>query len=303
MPYFLNQQGKLKNNEGDPVACFTPGASAIYCMWDAMEEVMRPGEEALWKNLGVFQKIAWKTGTSYGFRDAWAIGCTPRYVVGVWAGNADGEGRPGLTGLSAAAPLLFDIFALLPSSPWFPIPYDDMIKTAVCRESGYRPSVICEHLDTVWIPRQGLRTFPCPYHKWIHLDETGRWRVNSDCEAPSKMQRKSWFVLPPVMESFFRTAHAEYTPLPPWKPGCQESQSEKNMEIIYPLPGTRIFVPLEIDGTPGKAIFEAAHRNPSFTLYWYLDQTYLGETRETHQMAVNPDPGKQIGRASCRERV
>ncbi|MCK7531856.1 MAG: hypothetical protein MZV63_12950 [Marinilabiliales bacterium] len=60
--------------------------------------------------------IAWKTGTSFGYRDAWAVGTTPEYVVAVWAGNADGEGRPGLSGISSAAPLLFDIFRLLQTS-------------------------------------------------------------------------------------------------------------------------------------------------------------------------------------------
>ena len=64
-------------------------------------------------------KIAWKTGTSVGHRDAWAIGITSDYVVGVWAGNADGEGRPNLTGISAAAPMMFEVFDKLPSSTWF----------------------------------------------------------------------------------------------------------------------------------------------------------------------------------------
>ncbi len=74
----------------------------------------RPGDEFAWRAFSSSRKIAWKTGTSYGFRDAWAVGVTPRHVVGVWVGNADGEGRPGLTGYSAAAPVLFDLFDLLP---------------------------------------------------------------------------------------------------------------------------------------------------------------------------------------------
>ena len=68
------------------------------------------------------QTIAWKTGTSYGFRDAWAVGVTPRYAVGVWVGNATGEGKPGLVGAQTAGPVLFDIFNYLPSSPWFERP-------------------------------------------------------------------------------------------------------------------------------------------------------------------------------------
>ena len=85
-------------------------ASAIYLTFDAMAEVNRPDIDASWQRLGNAHKIAWKTGTSFGFRDGWAIGVSANYVVGVWVGNADGEGRPGLTGISSAAPILFEIF-------------------------------------------------------------------------------------------------------------------------------------------------------------------------------------------------
>src|SRR5205807_10426279 len=81
-------------------------AASIYYTFQAMEEVMRPGEEMLWQQFSSTQRIAWKTGTSFGFRDGWAIGITPRYVVGVWVGNTDGEGRPGLTGINTAAPIM-----------------------------------------------------------------------------------------------------------------------------------------------------------------------------------------------------
>lgn len=75
-----------------------------------MNELARPEEDANWEMYSTSQKIAWKTGTSFGFRDAWAVGVTPKYVVGVWVGNADGEGRPGLIGREVAAPIMFDVF-------------------------------------------------------------------------------------------------------------------------------------------------------------------------------------------------
>lgn len=84
-----------------------------------MKEVMRPGEEGLWQQFSSSQTIAWKTGTSFGFRDGWAVGVTPKYVVAVWCGNADGEGRPDLIGIKTAAPVMFDIFRLLPHGGWF----------------------------------------------------------------------------------------------------------------------------------------------------------------------------------------
>ena len=98
-----------------------------------MLEVIRPGDESNWKVFSSARKVAWKTGTSFGYRDAWAIGITPEYVVSVWVGNATGEGRPGIIGVKAAAPILFDIYNLLPSTSWFKEPVNDFKTFSICK--------------------------------------------------------------------------------------------------------------------------------------------------------------------------
>jgi penicillin-binding protein 1C len=93
--------------------CSGIGSGAAYLTLEALTEANRPGEDGTWRHFISSQRIAWKTGTSYGFRDAWAIGVTPNYTVAVWVGNADGEvGR--FKRVAAAAPVMFDIFSLLP---------------------------------------------------------------------------------------------------------------------------------------------------------------------------------------------
>ena len=98
-----------------PVSTNILSASSIWFTFDAMNEVSRPDLEIGWKNFSSSIKLAWKTGTSFGNRDAWAIGCNPDYVVGVWIGNADGEGRHQLTGINCAAPVLFCLLYTSPS--------------------------------------------------------------------------------------------------------------------------------------------------------------------------------------------
>lgn len=268
-------------------------AGAIWHTFQAMEEVMRPGEEMLWQQFSSSQRVAWKTGTSFGFRDGWAIGVTPQYVVAVWVGNADGEGRPGLIGVATAAPVMFDIFRLLRTGSWFTTPYDKLRKIEVCRKSGYRASELCNEKDSIWVPAAGLRTGVCPYHQLIHLDHSGQWRVTENCESPSVMQHKSWFVLPPSMEFYYRSKNY-YQPLPPYKSDCLASlnQDRAPMELIYPRPNSKIYVPIEIDGKPGQSIFTATHRNSSATIYWHLDNNFVGTTVEFHQLALRPVPGK-----------
>ena len=152
-------------------------AASVYFTLKALQQVKRPESEGDWMRFAGAKPIAWKTGTSYGHRDAWAVGVTDRFAVGVWTGNADGEGRPGLTGTLAAAPMLFELFGLLPDGHGFDPPYDDMVRAPVCRRSGHRANAECDVVDTLWIPKEGLRTPVCPYHRRVLVDASERHRV------------------------------------------------------------------------------------------------------------------------------
>ncbi len=277
-----------------PVSTIPLDATSIWFTFQAMQEVMRPGEEGLWQQFSSSQKIAWKTGTSFGFRDGWAIGITPRNVVAVWVGNTEGEGRPGLIGVQTAAPILFDIFRLLPNTNWWPKPTYNYSFVPVCRQSGYRANIDCPDVDTLFMPPNGTKVPLCPYHKIIHLDATGTYRVNESCESPSSMQHRSWFILTPAMEFYYKQHNADYHTLPPFKPGCSFAETGKVMEIIYPQPEARIYVPLELSGQRGSTIFTAAHRRQEAKIFWSLDDAYIGTTQHFHQLALNPSPGKHI---------
>lgn len=268
-------------------------AAAIYHTFEAMVEVTRPENEEFWQAFSSSQKIAWKTGTSYGFRDAWAIGCTPEYVVAVWVGNADGEGRPGLVGAKAAAPIMFDVFASLGgSNTWFDTPYDEMSLIPTCRQSGHRASKICPDVDTTWVLNKGLRIEPCPYHEEVFLDQSSVFQVSSECELPLNMTRKAFLVLPPTMEAYYRQTHPDFVPLPSFRPDCLAHQPpQKQMAFIYPRNGTKIYLPRDLDGSLSSVVFEAAHRDPSTIVFWHLDDRYLGDTKELHEMGLQPSVG------------
>lgn len=267
--------------------------ASIWFTLEAMSELNRPEEEADWQQFSSMKRIAWKTGTSYGGRDAWAIGVTPRYVVGVWVGNANGEGRSGLTGVGYAAPILFDIFSLLPDSPWFDMPYDEVEKIPVCHQSGHKASPLCTQADTVYIPRSGMSTPVCPYHRLVHLSQDGHYRVNSSCESVHKMKICSWFVLPPAQAYYYRNFHIDYQPLPPLKPGCEEVQS-RQMAILYPEHHSILYLPKGFSHTPEKVVLKATHIKADATIFWHLDDIYIGKTKHQHQLACFIEPGNHI---------
>lgn len=267
--------------------------ASVWFAFEAMSELNRPEEEMDWQQFSSMKRIAWKTGTSFGGRDAWAIGVTPRYVVGVWVGNANGEGRPGLTGVWYAAPILFDIFSLLPDTPWFDKPYDEMEKLPICHQSGHKASSLCTQIDTIYIPRSGISTPVCPYHQLVHLSEDGRYRVNSSCESVSQMKNCSWFVLPPAQAYYYRNYHIDYQPLPPLKPGCEEEQS-RQMAILYPEHHSVLYLPKGFSHTPEKIVLRATHIRADATIFWHLDDVYIGETQQQHQLACFIEPGNHI---------
>lgn len=287
--YLLNSQQEVVKENNTPKI----SAAAVWLTFEAMAEVGRPDVDASWQRLGNSQKIAWKTGTSFGFRDGWAIGVSGKYVVGIWVGNADGEGRPGLTGISAAAPVLFEIFGALPKSEWFKMPRNDMKQVAVCRQSGCLPSAYCVETKKEWIPKHAHVSIACTYHQPIHTDATGQYRVTDACVSPMDMKTVSWFVLPPTQEYYYKVKNPTYKTLPPYKEGCSP-EIGKSMEMIYPKPGTVIYIPYELSGEQGKVVLEIAHRHASNTVFWHLDGALVGTTKNIHQLALAPSKGKHM---------
>lgn len=263
---------------------------AAWLTLSALTEVNRP-EEIDWKSIPSMQTIAWKTGTSYGFRDAWAVGVTPRYAVGVWVGNATGEGKPGLVGAQTAGPVLFDIFNYLPSSSWFERPTGVFIDAEVCRQSGHLKGRFCEETDTILILPAGLRTEACPYHHLVTLSADESCRIYENCANTEPTIQKSWFALPPVWEWYYKQHHPEYKPLPPFKAGCGEDTFQP-MQFIYPPMNAHIKLPKQLDGSKGVITVELAHSNPNATIFWHLDDTYQAQTQDFHKISLQPAPGK-----------
>ena len=250
--------------------------AALWYVLDALKEVNRP-DEIDWRMIPSVGKIAWKTGTSYGFRDAWAVGVNPDFVVGVWAGNASGEGVPQLTGARTSGPVMFDIFNLLPrsrtegtyaSGGWFlePLP-GDCVTAETCSMSGFLKGPSCDRADTLLLPRKAISGDSCPYHRMV--------------------EGKSRFILPPAMEWYYKQEHPEYQPIPV----NAASSSADVMEFIYPENGSSIFIPRQLDGSVKGVVFYLAHRDPSVTVYWHMDNAYLGETRLRHTLSIIPSPG------------
>lgn len=267
---------------------------AVWCTFDALTGVARPEEEGDWRSFSSSRQVAWKTGTSYGNRDAWSIGVTPEYVIAVWVGNCDGTGRPLLTGVGYAAPVMFDLFGLLPMTSWFSEPSDSLREVETCRLSGRPVSEACiaDGTVTVLAPKAPQLPDRCSNHRIIHLSEDGQYRVDSSCYDVTKMQSVSWFVLPPAQEWYYMRTHTDYRQMPPLHPKFKGEQGASLLEIIYPQEGMTIATPTALDSKSRGAVFSAAHADPDAVLFWHIDGTFIGETSHgEHKVKVVPESG------------
>lgn len=266
-------------------------AASIWLTYQALQRVNRPESEAGWEQFSSSKNIAWKTGTSFGFRDAWAIGTTADYIVGVWVGNADGEGRTGLTGSSSAAPIMFEVFQQLETPNKFYPPYDELVPVAVCRQSGHRVGQYCPDIDTIQVFENGLLSVQCPYHSRIFTDSLHAHRLSLSCAPIDELVAYDCFVLPPIQEWYYKKGHPLYQGIPPWKTGCSPEIESNRMKFIYPVPGATILVPRGSDGELQQVVMQISHRQPNSQVFWHLDDRYIGVTQTIHQLAVSPEPG------------
>ncbi|MDY0281066.1 MAG: penicillin-binding protein 1C [Salinivirgaceae bacterium] len=282
---YIDQKHPISRNNTYPI---TP--SGIWATFEALQKPERPDIERGWQYFTTSRKVAWKTGTSFGFRDAWAIGLDPEYTVGVWVGNANGTSASGLVGILKAAPILFEVFNLLPQSQsWFLPPHDDLRFRPICRESGYPPNEHCPNIDTVLTSDVELKTGLCPFHRSMQLTSDGKYRTAPDCN--NNYIDTVWFAFPPIIEHYYRKINPRHTPIPQPDPTCFAIQKVKSLQIIYPYPNSEIYIPIEIDGSQGRIILEAAHSKIDALLFWHLDGEFIQTTTRDHKVSLFLDYG------------
>jgi len=256
---------------------------SIYSVFDALTNTYRPETESHWKNFSSGRKIAWKTGTSFGNRDAWAVGVTPEYVLGVWVGNSSGQGVSGMTGLNHAAPFLFRLSNLLPQTTWFDEPLS-MTPQQVCAVSGMKSNNYCPVSKESFLPQSASNSAGCAYHKQILLNEDGL-RVYVDC-ANSKTNMDTFFVLPPIVSHYYSLKKPSYRKLPEWQANC--NSNDDRISILYPINGGRISIPKDNDGGITAKVF---YDSETKELFWDLNGKFIGSTTAIHEAVIYPIRG------------
>lgn len=265
---------------------FTPATS--FTILEMLKGVHRPDSQDGWKYFSGSQDISWKTGTSFGFRDAWSVGSTSEYTVLVWVGNADGEGKPGLMGVKKAAPILFDIFELLPRASKLQRPISGFVSKEICVQSGYVATAICKQKTDVWLPYTNNSLATCKYHRHVTLDQTEQFRVFHNCA--SEVVSTTAFVLPLTIDNYYKKFTGKSYRLPPYLPGCTEMSDQ--IEIMYPSDQSELLLPIDIDQRQQSLVGKAVVGDAVDSLYWFVDYKLISVTSGSHKLPLDLSPGK-----------
>lgn len=271
-------------------------SGAAYLIMDEMKELLRPGLEFYWKKYSTQRPIAWKTGTSYGHKDAWAVGSTPQWTIVVWVGNFNGSSNKNLSGMRSAGPLLFNILNALPvksQHSWFKENSRDFVHVKICSHTGFYASENCDEPIHVKAPKNMKPIKTCNYHKKNLYDGKMDFVVCSYCWDEDRIEQNV-LKYPPDVNYYLRANGNLVSREPIHNPACTLAQEKDILQIIYPLQHANVFIPKGFDGDHQPLVGRLASQFPEREVFWYLDDSFLESTRNKQALPLKLRAGKHL---------
>jgi penicillin-binding protein 1C len=269
---------------GDGERVLSPAAT--YMINEILSKVNRPDFPVNWQATVHLPKIAWKTGTSYGRRDAWSIGYNRRYTVGIWVGNFSGVGVPELSGANVATPLLFTVFNTIDyndDESWFSQPADCDIRM-VCTETGLPPGDNCSHLITDYFIPLTSPARKCDNIQEVFVSADEKMSYCRVCLPEAGYKKKLYKLIPPEMREYYEANKIAYVAIPRHNPACEKLFKEGGPVVVSPANGSEYLInrkdpePLQLRCRVGNDVGK---------VYWYInDQFYKAGDAGTRQFFI-----------------
>jgi penicillin-binding protein 1C len=289
---FLHPARFIRNDDkSDSIRIFSSASS--FMISEILSGIERPDlPNALLQHTNL-PKIAWKTGTSYGKRDGWAIGYNPNYTIGVWMGNFDGKGSPYLSGAEMAVPLLFDLFNAIDHSnqkSWFHIPNDCLIRD-VCAETGLLPGKYCKSTVPDYYIKNVSHKNSCKLRREFYVNEDSTVSYCKECLPDSGYITAVYPVYPPKLTLWYETNGISYSKPPPHNKECQARFSGEGPVIISPSDNYEYYVER---GAAQEILLQAATETGNEAIYWYINNKYFAKCLSSERVFFTAKEGKHI---------
>ena len=286
--YPLNYLASGKKDKKVSTPIFTPGA--VYLTSQILTSNERPDFPAEFLSYTNLPKIAWKTGTSYGKRDAWAIGYNPDYTIGVWMGNFNGRGAPELSGAEMAVPILFELFNSIdyrPKKLWFDQP-DDIGKREVCSETGLLPSKYCKSIITDYYIKRVSPNKRCDLYKPVYVSKDEKISYCTECLPDSGYKKIAYPNYDPELTLWFLKNKIPFKRPPPHNPYCTARFSGAGPKIISPSAGYDYYIE---KGSKEQIMLMAASDPSIEEQYWYINDKFYAKSKPGKKLFFNPVDG------------
>ena len=263
---------------------------AAFMINETLSKLNRPDFPLSWQSTDHMPKIAWKTGTSYGRRDAWSIGYNSNYTIGIWVGNFSGAGVADLSGATTATPLLFKIFNTIDYDSdleWFQQPAGCSIRT-VCSETGLLPAEHCTRLQTdYFIPLVSSGKL-CNNVQEVMVSADEKISYCRNCQPQSGYKKKLYPVIPPDMQAYFAESRLPFQKIPPHNPACEKIFQEGAPIITFPARDAEYFISKK-DPEPLQLVCQAG--SDVSKVYWYINNRFYKATPAGTKQFFMPEEG------------
>lgn len=281
---------------------FSPEACALTT--EILTRLERPDLPTSWERALAVPQVAWKTGTSFGHRDAWAVGISAGYAIGVWVGNMDGRAVAGISGAVHAGPILFELFRAL--EPYGSRPAArtglNLATIEVCADSRELPGPDCPRRVPATIIPGRSRLTPCPVHRRTLVDAKTGERLTADCAAGHEATTAAVTEFPGELVSWWRAVGIPFESPPPLAPDCLGTAGT-GPRIVSPSPATVYAVRPDVPADFQQITLAADAPAATTRLSWYVDgelaaqgppggRLFWRPTPGAHRFAVTDDQGR-----------
>jgi len=265
---------------------------AAFLLSDILSNLERPDLPTSWEFTVGMPRIAWKTGTSYGRRDAWAIGYNPRYTVGVWAGNFSGEGSIDIVGAKISAPVMLDIFSELSKGKepvWYTVP-DGIGVRRVSAVSGMLPNEFCSETIEEYFIRDVSPIKRDDIVTRIFVDRESGLQLSRECLAGrvyDEIMVENW---PPRLAGWL-SGHGVILNIPPLDPACRGGIIDDGPVITSPESGTKFMLVDYLPADYQKILLSGSTSSGGGVLHWFIDNRFYAAADEKEKLFYVPQRG------------
>jgi penicillin-binding protein 1C len=264
--------------------------AATFMINETLSKVNRPDFPLNWESTVHLPKIAWKTGTSYGRRDAWSIGYNKRYTVGIWVGNFSGLGIPELSGANVATPLLFTVFNTIDydaDESWFGQPADCDVRM-VCSATGLPPATTCTHLVTDYFIPLISPSRKCDNMQEVMVSADEKISYCRSCQPTAGYKKKWYRVVPPEMKEYYEANRITYAVIPPHNPNCEKVFREGAPVVTSPSNGSEYLISKK---DPEPLQLRCRVGNDVGKVYWYINNKFYKSGEAGSRQFFIPEEG------------